>query len=60
MITNFFCPEIEDMDLDNVWFQQDGATSHTTRPDFDAIAREISRTCDFNLAMSTSLQDHAI
>ncbi|EFN63948.1 hypothetical protein EAG_14216, partial [Camponotus floridanus] len=32
MITNFFWPEIEDMDLENMWFQQDGATSHTTRP----------------------------
>ncbi|CAH2099714.1 unnamed protein product [Euphydryas editha] len=33
MITEFFFwREIEDMDVENMWFQQDGATSHTTRP----------------------------
>ena len=33
MIQEFFMPALEDMDLDNdnVWFQQDGATAHTTR-----------------------------
>lgn len=29
MITDFFWPELDDMDLDDIWFQQDGATSHT-------------------------------
>ena len=29
MITIFFWPELDDMDLDDNWFQQDGATSHT-------------------------------
>ncbi|XP_075149032.1 uncharacterized protein LOC142222665 isoform X2 [Haematobia irritans] len=29
MITNFLGPELEDMDVDDMWFQQDGATCHT-------------------------------
>ena len=29
MITDFLWPEIEYMDLDNMWFLQDGATCHT-------------------------------
>jgi len=39
MITDFFWPAIEDHDLDDMWFQQDGATSHTTRP-IMALLRE--------------------
>ena len=31
MITEFFLPAIEEYDLEDMWFQQDGATSHTTR-----------------------------
>ncbi|EFN81170.1 hypothetical protein EAI_00691, partial [Harpegnathos saltator] len=26
MITNFFWPKLNDMDVDDMWFQQDGAT----------------------------------
>lgn len=36
MITNFFWPELDDMDLDDIWFQQDGATSHTA-----ALSRDL-------------------
>lgn len=31
MIQDFFIPAINAMNLDNVWFQQDGATAHTAR-----------------------------
>lgn len=31
MIQKFFFPAHRDMELDNVWFQQDGATAHTAR-----------------------------
>ena len=31
MITNFFLPEMEVLDLHDMWFQQDGATCHTAR-----------------------------
>jgi len=53
MITNFFGPEIKDMDLDNMWFQQDGATSHTIRPILAILqqkfwGRVISRFGDVN------------
>ena len=29
MITEYFWPQLDDMDLEDMWFQQDGATSHT-------------------------------
>src|SRR6476661_390930 len=29
MISNFLWPELEDMGVDDMWFQQDGATCHT-------------------------------
>lgn len=28
-ITDYFCLEIEDINGEDMWFQQDGATSHT-------------------------------
>lgn len=31
MITQFFVPQLEDIALDDMWFQQDGATCHTAR-----------------------------
>ena len=29
MITEYFWPQLDDMDLEDMWFQQNGATSHT-------------------------------
>ncbi|EFN79524.1 hypothetical protein EAI_06736, partial [Harpegnathos saltator] len=31
MIIQFFVPKLQDMDVDDMWFQQDGATCHTAR-----------------------------
>ncbi|GFX27131.1 putative LOC100569746 [Trichonephila clavipes] len=31
MITNFFLPELNNYDVQELWFQQDGATCHTAR-----------------------------
>ncbi|GFX48160.1 putative transposable element [Trichonephila clavipes] len=31
MITNFFIPELNNHDVQELWFQQDGATCHTAR-----------------------------
>ena len=30
MLTDFLWPQLEDLDLDLLWFQQDGATCHTS------------------------------
>ena len=30
MINEFLSPELEDMDVDDVYFQQEGATCHTS------------------------------
>ena len=31
MIGNFFLPKMEELDMPDMWFQQDGATCHTAR-----------------------------
>ncbi|GFV10792.1 uncharacterized protein TNCV_1234001 [Trichonephila clavipes] len=54
MITNFFIPELNNHDVQELWFQQDGATCHTARATIDLLKdtfgdRLISRfgTCEF-------------
>ncbi|GFY26782.1 uncharacterized protein TNCV_4375281 [Trichonephila clavipes] len=48
MITNFFIPELNNHDVLELWFQQDGATCHTARAAIDLLKdtlgdRRISR-----------------
>ncbi|GFY13733.1 retrovirus-related Pol polyprotein from transposon TNT 1-94 [Trichonephila clavipes] len=48
MITNFFIPELNNYDVQEPWFQQDGATCHTARATIDLLKdtfgdRQISR-----------------
>ncbi|GFT26738.1 transposable element Tc3 transposase [Trichonephila clavipes] len=37
MIANFFIPELNDHDVQELWFQQDGATCHTARAAIDLL-----------------------
>ncbi|GFV37850.1 uncharacterized protein TNCV_2662631 [Trichonephila clavipes] len=37
MITNFFIPELNNHDVQELWFQQDGATCHTARSPIDLL-----------------------
>ncbi|GFV89222.1 putative DD41D transposase [Trichonephila clavipes] len=37
MITKFFIPELNNHDIQELWFQQDGATCHTTRATIDLL-----------------------
>ncbi|GFU29964.1 DUF4817 domain-containing protein, partial [Trichonephila clavipes] len=37
MITNFFIPELNNHDVHELWFQQDGATCHTGRATNDLL-----------------------
>ncbi|GFW19589.1 putative DD41D transposase [Trichonephila clavipes] len=37
MITNFFIPELNNHDVLELWFQQDGATCHTSRATIDLL-----------------------
>ncbi|GFT88489.1 putative transposase [Trichonephila clavipes] len=37
MITNFFIPELNNHDVQVLWFQQDGATCHTARATIDLL-----------------------
>ena len=44
MITDFLLTAIEEYDLENMWFQQAGATCHTTRANM-ALLQEIFHGC---------------
>ena len=53
MINKYLWPELEDMDVDNVYFQKDGATCHTSRETISFLhekfpGRVISRNGDYN------------
>ena len=53
MITNFLWPELEDLDVDDMWFQQDGATCHIANGTMVFLrnkfnGRVISRNGDVN------------
>ncbi|GFV90781.1 transposable element Tc3 transposase [Trichonephila clavipes] len=37
MIINFFIPELNNHDVQELWFQQDGATCHTARATIDSL-----------------------
>ncbi|GFU92341.1 uncharacterized protein TNCV_594661 [Trichonephila clavipes] len=37
MITNFFIPELNNHDVQELWFQQDGPTCHTARATIDLL-----------------------
>ncbi|GFV70180.1 uncharacterized protein TNCV_2553241 [Trichonephila clavipes] len=37
MITNFFIPELNNHDVQELWFQQDGTTCHTARATIDFL-----------------------
>ncbi|GFX77974.1 putative transposable element [Trichonephila clavipes] len=54
MITNFFFPELNNHDVQELWFQQDGAACHTARATIDFLKdtfgeRLISRFGPVNL-----------
>jgi len=40
MLETFLCPKLEDVDIEDVWFQQDGATANTARRSL-RVLREI-------------------
>lgn len=51
MLTKFLWPKLNELDLDNMWFQQDGATSHTARDTIELLKqmfgeRVISKNAD--------------
>ena len=43
MITAYFWPKLEDMDLDNKLFQLDGATSHTVHDTIDLLKSKFDK-----------------
>ena len=59
--SNDFLPSIEEYGLDNMWYQQDGATFHTTRANI-ALLQEIfpGRVVSCQWGISTGHQDQDI
>ena len=37
MLEDFLWPELDELDINDMWFQQDGATSHTARVTIDLL-----------------------
>ncbi|XP_011860063.1 PREDICTED: uncharacterized protein LOC105557424 [Vollenhovia emeryi] len=37
MLNEFLLPELDEQDLEDMWFQQDGATTHTARATMDIL-----------------------
>ena len=47
MLNEFLFIKIEEEDIDNVWFQQDGATCHTAKVTIDVLRPVFGdRSCD--------------
>lgn len=42
MIEDFLWPKLEDFDREDMWFQQDGATCHTTRANLTLLRKKFS------------------
>nr|GFX30369.1 putative transposable element [Trichonephila clavipes] len=60
MITNFFIPELSNHDVQELWFQQDGATCHTARATIDLLKdtfgdRPISRFVPVNCELASKI-----
>ncbi|GFW00593.1 uncharacterized protein TNCV_2283391 [Trichonephila clavipes] len=47
MITNFFIPELNNHDVQELWFQQDGATCHTARATIDLLKENWTSRLDY-------------
>lgn len=43
MLQTFFTPRLHDLNIENMWFQQDGATSHTARQSMAAVRQLFGR-----------------
>ena len=37
MLEDYLCPELDELDINDTWFQQDGDTSHTARVTIDLL-----------------------
>ena len=58
--SNFFVPQLEDLPLENMWFQQDGATCHTARGTLALLRKHFLGRVISVLVTRTSPRDHVI
>ena len=45
MITEFSCPQLDGMDMEGIWFQQDGATCHTACETMELLREKFPGLC---------------
>ncbi|GFU84121.1 uncharacterized protein TNCV_4504211 [Trichonephila clavipes] len=57
MITNFFIPELNNHDVRELWFQQDGATCDTARATIDLLKDTFGDRLIARLDLGIGLQD---
>ncbi|GFW47953.1 hypothetical protein TNCV_2401401 [Trichonephila clavipes] len=60
MITHFFIPELNNPDVQELWFQQDGATCHTARATIDLLKDTFGDRLISRLGPVIGLQDLVI
>ncbi|GFY76899.1 putative DD41D transposase [Trichonephila inaurata madagascariensis] len=48
MIIDYFWPKLEYMDLDSMWFQQDGTTNHTAHVTIDLLRNKFDERLSRN------------
>jgi len=60
MISNFLWPKMDDMDTDNMWFQQDGATCHIPHATMDILHERFEGIVSRAAATWTGYWDRAI
>ncbi|GFV65366.1 hypothetical protein TNCV_2072791 [Trichonephila clavipes] len=58
MITNFFIPELNNHDVQELWFQQDAATCHTARATIDLLKDTFGYGNSLVYADKTQTLDH--
>ncbi|GFT73154.1 hypothetical protein TNCV_2554401 [Trichonephila clavipes] len=60
MITNFFIPELNNHDVQELWFQQDGSTCHTARATIDLLKDTLGDRLISRFGPVVGLQDLVI
>ncbi|GFT28458.1 uncharacterized protein TNCV_428731 [Trichonephila clavipes] len=60
MITNFSIPELNNHDVQELWFQQDGATCHTARATIELLKDTLVDRLISHFVLTIGLQDLVI
>lgn len=59
-ITEFLWPQLGGMNLDDIWFQEDGATCHTAHKTINLLQQRFPDQINHEILTSTGHKGHAI